>query len=102
MLYFLGFVGLHPALAAPFLGEVLYPGVCSLMPVVVPLLCWPSHKLRGLVVAVAVFGVAFLAGVAEGALCSGLGAHWTTPAVCFAMCDVLFIVLADLLDVTLL
>ena len=70
------------------------------MPVVVPLLRWPAHKLPGLCWAVMAFALAFLTAVLERSLCaSPLGPHITAPAMCFAMCDVLFFVLAHLIDV---
>ena len=97
-IYLLGFAGLHPP-AVPFLGEALYPGVCGLMPLVVPLLRWPAHKRVWLLLALAVFSWAFLAAVFEPWLCALLGSHWTAPAVCFAMCDVLFLILAALLGI---
>lgn len=97
-IYLLGFVGLQPP-AVSFLGEALYPGVCGMMPVVVPLLRWPEHKFSWLGMAVVVFVCAFLAGALEGQLCGVLGSHWTAPTVCFALCDVLFVILAGLIGV---
>ena len=109
-IYCLGFYGLRmsppasssSASSVPFLGELLYPGACGLMPVVVPLLRWPRRKHRGLLLAALSFSLAFLGAALEGALCSSLGPHWTSPALCFAMCDVLFCILANLVDVQIL
>jgi hypothetical protein len=72
------------------------------MPVVVPLLRWPVHKQGRLLLALVTFGLAFLTAALEGVLCAALGPHWTTPAACFAMCDVLFCILASLIDVKML
>lgn len=100
VLYCLGLWGLR-APALPFLAEALYPGACGLMPVLVPLLRWPAHKLGWLLLAGVAFGFAFLGGLLEKQLCETLGAHWTGPAVCFAMCDVMFVALANLIDVNI-
>jgi hypothetical protein len=101
VVFSLGFIGLNPSYAVPFLGEILYPGVCGMMPLLVPLLKWSRHKQKWLIIALLVFGLAFLTAVFESVLCVHVGPHWTTPTVCFAMCDVLFIILANLLDVWL-
>lgn len=98
VIYLIGFIGLRQP-AVPFLGEALYPGVCGMMPLLVPLLRWPSQKQSWLLLAVVAFGSAFLAGALEGQLCTYLGPHLTAPTVCFAMCDVLFIILAGLIDI---
>ena len=103
-IFFFGFYGLREsesedyATVVPFLSETLYPGTLGFVVLVLPLCSWPAQKWLLLVAGFVALAVAFGCVALEHQLCAMFGVALTSPFWCFALCDVLFLILAQLID----
>jgi hypothetical protein len=106
VIYCLGYFGLAEtepgadfATVVPFLGEFLYPGILGATATCAPLLNWPRHKHALLLAAFCAVGLAFGMGLCEVYLCKFAGSNFTAPLWAFFLCDVAFLIVADLVDI---